>query len=284
MQPSVIVERPGAQASIVSDILDYFREVSPFQHYKICCSLRSKIDDALSKHSDNSSTDQFPLFVVVEEDQKCETPLDDGTCYVVDQEMVTGGRAGEEALLAWQVDNAPWPEVPEDEPGLVDTVLAAVKIVQDETEVIREVAEASCFYDVNGGAVYSTSMHMKANLSVMSPQTENQVEERVARMRTLVGAFKGKWRDRDRGIANLVEALRLENIDTDHYRRTWYLSLFEAIEAVLSERCKQEFHQRHRGYRRFIAHPKPQTKMDMEEFVRLQRDGLAELRRIFLGD
>ena len=283
MGPSVIVERPDARATVVSDVLEYFREASPFRHYGICCSLRSKIDDALSRGAKNSSGGRFPMFVVVEQQQECEILLEEGICYVVDQEMITGGCAGQTALVAWRVEDAPWPQVVEEQ-GFATTVLAAVKIVQDETEVIREVAEASCFYDANGRAVYPMTMTMSANLTVMSPLTPTELAGQIARVRKLVRAFDQSQRDGDTRIGDLVEALRLEKIDTDHYRRAWYLCLFEAIEAVLSSRHKQEFHQRHRGYRKTIGHPKPSTTMAIDEFVRLQRDALAELRRLFLGD
>lgn len=285
LQPTVVVERHGARAVIVSDLPGYFREASPFRHYGICCALRSKIDDALSKRQQGSGADRFPLFVVVEQETECETTLDDGTCYVVDQEMVTGGRAGEEALLAWHVDDAPWPEIVEDEPGFVTIVLAAVKIVQDETEAIREVAEASCFYDANDRAVYPVTMSMGLlGLSVISPKSQKEVTERVARMRTLIETFEAKRRIGDIHVRDVVEALRLERIDTDHYRRAWYLSLFEAIKAVLSKEHKQAFNQRHCSYRKSIGHPRPSTRMDRDEFVRLQRDALAELRRVILGE
>ena len=49
IQPTVIVERPGARSTVVSDVLAYFRDGSPFRHYRICSSLRSKIVDELSK-------------------------------------------------------------------------------------------------------------------------------------------------------------------------------------------------------------------------------------------
>lgn len=106
MEPAIIVERPEARATVVSDLLGYFRDTSPFRHYGICCSLRSKIDDALSKCAKNSSPDRRPLFVVAEQEVECQTTLGDGTCYVVDQAMLTGGQAGEEALIAWRVDDA----------------------------------------------------------------------------------------------------------------------------------------------------------------------------------
>lgn len=284
LEPIVVVERQDARATIVSDLPRYFREVSPFRHYEICCALRSKIDDAVSKHGQRSSPDRFRLFVVVEQETECETTLAEGTCYIVDQEMVTGGSAGEEALMAWQVEDGPWPETDEEGPGFVATVLAAVKIVQDETEAIREVVTSSCFYDAEGRAVYSTTMNANMNLSAISPKSETDVAERVARMQRLIETFDRRRRSGDTHVRDLVEALRLERIDTDHYRRAWYLSLFEAMEAVLSKEHKQAFHQRHRGYRKSIGHPKPSTRMDMDEFVGLQRDALAELRRLFLGE
>ncbi|MYD93464.1 MAG: hypothetical protein F4Y02_07190 [Chloroflexi bacterium] len=268
----------------MSDLVGYFRKVSPFRHYRICCSLRSKIGDALSKRAKSERPGRFPLFVVVEQEQQCDTTLDEGTCFVVDQEMITGGQPGEEALLAWKTDDVPWPEIDEKRPGLVATVLAAVKIVQDATEPVREVAESSCFYSADDQVVYSITGKFSANLAVIKLRTEVEVAERVARMGMLVETFEAKQTGGDPRIRDLVAALQLEKIDTDHYRRAWYLNLFEAIEAVLSGQYKQQFHQRHRGYRKSIGHPKPSTTMDMGQFTGLQRDALAELRRIFLKD
>ena len=100
----------------------------------------------------------------------------------------------------------------------------------------------------------------------------------------VIETFEAKRCDGDTRIRNLVEALRLERIDTDHYRRAWYLSLFEAIEAVRPREHKQAFHHLQRGYRKSIGHPKPSIRMDLDEFAGLQRDALAELRRMFLGE
>ena len=266
----------------MSDLPDYFLHYTPFRHFRICCSLRSKIDDVLSKRAKNSRPDRFPLFVVVEQETPCETPLEDGTSYIVDQGWITGGREGEDAIMAWKVDDAAWPDVDENDAGFVNIVLAAVKIVQDETEVTREVAESSCFYDDSDRAVYSMSMTVNANLSVSSPSTEGDFQDKLCALRTLVDAFDLECGN-DRGrIDTLVDALRLEKIETDHYRRAWYLSLFEATKAMLSGHDLQQFNQRHRTYRRAIGHPKPDTKMDMNEFRRLQHDAIAQLRAIFL--
>lgn len=283
LRPAVILERAGIRATVVSDLRMHFRAETPLRHYRICCSLQSKIDEALSRRANGTSASRFPLFVVIEQETECETRLDDGTCYIVDQEMVIGGSTGKEALVAWQVDDAPWPVVNGDETSIVNTVLAAVKIVQDETEVIREVAEACCFYDEANRAVYPMSMTMNASLSVVSPAAPKEVADRIARIQQLIETFEASEQDGNERVANLLEALRLEKIDSDHYRRTWYLCLLEAVEEVLSGQDRQEFHQRHRSYRATIGHPKARTTMDMEEFVRLQRDAQGELRRFFLG-
>ena len=284
LQPTVILERPGARATVVSDLVGYFLNVSPFRHYGMCCSLRSKIDDALSKRAKSERPGQFPLFVVVEQEQECETTLEERTCYVVGQELIVGGRPGEEALLAWKTDDAPWPQIADERPGLVATVLAAVKIVQDATEPLREVAESSCFHSADDEAVYWTTMNANMNLAVIKPRTETEMAERAARMRTLAETFDARQRDGDSRAQDLVAALQLEKIDTDHYRRAWYLSLFEALKAVLSNRHKHDFLQRHKDYRASIGHPRPSTTMDMAQFESLQRDALGQLRRIFLDD
>ena len=283
LSPAAIVEMPGKRATVLSDLQGYFRRVTPFRHFAICCSLRAQIEEALTKGQRSSNTDRIPLFVVVEQEVPCEVLLEDGTCFAVDQKTVVGGRAGEEALLAWKLDNAPWPSAAEKDSVFVDTVLAAVKIVLDEVEVIRELVQASCFYDDNGRAVYPVEAFASMNLQVISPLTETGLDEQVGQLRTVLADVESKRREDKARIDNLVGALRLEKIDSDDYRRSWYLSLFEATKAVLSGTAKHEFLRRHKDYRNKIGHPKPGTKMDMDEFSRLQRDALSELRRLFLS-
>ena len=282
MQPAVIAERSEAKATLVSDLRDFFQHDSAFRHYATDCSLRASVDEVVEKQGKRRDGSRFPLFLVLEWDTSCETVMDEGTCFIVDEGKVVGGRVGEEATMAWRAAGAPWPEV-DDDSDFTNTILAAVKIVQDETETIREVAEVSCFYDSNGQAVYPVSMTMSANVSVSSPLSVLDVDAKVGRCRKLIDAFETNRKD-DKRVGVLVDSLRLEQINNDDYRRGWYLCLFEAIEAVLSRGHKQEFHQRHRTYRKTIGHPKPGTKMDMKEFARLQRDALAEVRRIYLDE
>lgn len=282
LQPAAIMERPGAKATVVSNLLDYFQHHTPFRHFRICCALRSKIAGALSKRAKNARADRFPLFLVIEQETPCRTPLEDGPSYIVDQSMITGGREGENAIMAWKVGDAPWPDIDENDTGFINTALAAVKIVQGATEVIREEVESSCFCDEHDRAVYPMSMEVNANLSKSSPSTASDLHDTLEALRRLSSALDLARAENPERIDALVDALRLEKIETEHYRCAWYLSLFEATKALLSGSAEQQFNQRHRAYRKTIGHPKPDTKMDMDEFQSLQRDAIAQLRAIFL--
>ena len=189
-----------------------------------------------------------------------------------------------------------WSELAKSDTGFINTVLAAVKVVQDVTETIREVAEASCFYEAHGRAVYPSWITGSGRIEALAtrppgpgpdqhtPEPSAELAEKVDQLRKLVEAFEAKRQEHDTLVSNLVDALRLDDIDRDDYRRGWYLCLFEAIKAMLSGRHEQDFNRRHRAYRGTIGHPKSGTKMNMSEFSKLQRDVLAEVQRIFLRE
>ena len=282
IQPVTVLARPEVKATVVSDLLGYLSGGSPFRHFAIDCSLRARVNEAIEKRGNRQADNQHPLFLVLESEVPCKTVMDEGTCFIVDQGKVVGGNAGEEAITAWRVGNAPWPEVQDDQ-VFVNSVLAAVRIVQDETDVIPQLAEVSCFFDADDRAVYPITFSASAKGSVVSVLSPKDVEVEAGRFRKLAEAFAVAPGEHDRALPVLVEALRLEDIDNDDYRRGWYLCLFEAIEGGLGGKYRQLFHQRHRAYRKTIGHPKPGTKMDMEEFNRLQRDVFSELRRMYLG-
>lgn len=281
VRPATIVERPDACATVVSDLKDYFQNHSPFQHFRNSGVLRFKVDEVISKYTANSTSDWFPLFVVIEQETPCEARLEKDTCYVVDQEHV-GGYKCEDAIIAFRVDDAPWPKLDENDTRFVNFVLATVKIVQGETEAIRETIRSSCFIDDLGRAVHSTPISFYANLSSSSPITEAELADKLCELQKLARAFEYKHSKDPRLIEELCDALHLEDIENNHYRRSWYLSLFEATKAILPGHEEQQFHQRHRRYRKSIGHPKPNTKMDMNQFRKLQSDAFSTLKKHFL--
>ena len=281
--PRVIVQNGRAKATVVTELKEYFEQHTPFRHYRICSSLRKKVDDAIAESAAGGAANYLAIFVAVEQESACDSPLEDGLC-LIDRKMSANGRVQDGAISVWNANGVAWSELAASDTGFVNTVLAAVKAIQEETGTIREVAEASCFYEEAGRAVYPIEVTASARVEGMSFLRATELEEKVTRLATLVDSLEarhGKERD---AVRILVDALRLEDIDSDDYRRGWYLSLFEATRAVLAGDDRQRFNQRHRDYRKTIGHPKPGTRMDMGEFDRLQCDALAEIRRVFLGE
>ena len=143
IRPTTIFEKRGACATIVSDLRDYFQYHTPFRHFNRCGVLRSKIDEAISKSAKISAPDWVSLFVVIEQETPCKVRLGEGTCYIVDQGKYFGGCEGEDTIIAIRVVDAPWPELEDNATSFVNFLLATVKIVQGNTEVIREIAGSS---------------------------------------------------------------------------------------------------------------------------------------------
>ena len=281
--PRVILENAISKATVITDLKEYFEQQTPFRHYRICASLQKKVDDAIGENAAGFTVNHFPIFVALEQENSCESPLEDGLCFV-DRKTNANGRPQEVTYSVWNANGIEWTKLAESDSRFVNTVLAAVKAIQDETGTIREVAEAACFYEESGRAVYPISVTASASSEETSFLRATELEEKISRLAKLVNSIEAGRGGARHAVPILVDALRLEDIDSDDYRRGWYLSLFEATKAVLSGRYQQQFNQRHRGYRKTIGHPKPGTRMDMNEFDRLQRDALAEVRRVFLGE
>ena len=281
VRPTTIIERPDARATVVSDLKGYFRNHTPFQHFNNSDVLRFKVDEAIYKYTTNSKSDWFRLFVVIEQETPCKTRLAKGTCYIVDQEYV-GGYKGKEAVIAHRVGDAPWPKLDEKDSRFVNFVLATVKIVQGETEVIREVIGTSCFFDDQCRAVDSTSMSLNANLSSSSPTTEAELADKFCELQKLAHALECKHCEAPKLIEGICDALRSEDIKDDHYHCVRYLLLYEATLAMLSGNEFQNFRKRHRAYRNSIAHPKPNMKIDTEQLRKLQSDVFSTIKKHFL--
>ena len=281
--PRAILENEIAKATVVTDLKEYFEQQTQFRHYGICASLRKKVDDAMNESATGGTANHLPIFIAVEQESAAESPLDDGLCYVNPQTS-ENGHVEERTYSVWNANGPAWSKLAESDTGFVNSVLAAVKAIQDETGTIREVVEASCFYEQSGRAVYPISVRASVSAEETSFLRVAEFEEKVSRLGKLVHSIdteRGAHRDE---VRILVDALRLEDIESDDYRRGWYLSLLEATKAVLSGHHEQQFNQRHRGYRKTIGHPKPGTRMDMSEFDKLQLDALAEVRRVFLRE
>lgn len=282
LRPAILVEQPNARATFVSDLADYFRNRTPFQHFSNSGVLRFKVSEAISKYSAGSTTDWVPLFVVIEQEIPCEERLATGTCYIVDQQYV-GGYGGKESIIAFKVDDGPWPKLGKKDSRFANLVVATIKIVWGEKELTREIIDSSCFLDKLNRAVHATSMSFHGNLISSSPITGAELADKLCELRKLFLALRN-WHGKNREhIDVLCDALRLESIETDQGRRAWYLSLFEAASEVLPGERRDRIRRCHSDCRNSIAHLKPNTKVDMEQFRQLQSDVIFQLRELILS-
>ena len=290
MPPAIIIDREDVRATLVSDFLQYFMRESSFQHYEVCCVLRAQVSRAIKTHSKNAGDKNLPLFLVVEQETQCETAMEDGTCFEIDEvhesgkEMIVGGRVGERTIMACKVGDAPWPDVDEDRSIFVNRVLGAAQVVQSDANAVREIVSSSCFYDDNGLAVRSTRMNMSAGLAVLKRTTDADIYDKVQEMHKLVCIFEGaNSSDVEREcLDNLVESLRLNKIGTDESRRERYLAVFDAMMRVLGNDHNHTFYRKHKDRRHELAHPSSDTVLDLKEFYGLRRDAMAEVRGLFL--
>ena len=291
MPPVVIIDREDERATLVSDLLKYFTRESRFQHYEICCALRSHISQAIKTFSKNTDNKNLPLFLTLEKQTLCETPMENGTCFEIDEvdesgnAMIVGGRSGDRATIVCKVRDAPWPSIDEDSSYFVNRVLGAAQVVQSDANAVREIVNSSCFYDENGHPVRSTTLDGSAELTVVQRTTNTDVQEKVEQMHKLICAFEGaRSSDVEREcLDNLVESLRLTTVGTDELRRERYLALFDAMMRVLGNDYNHKFYRKHKDRRHQIAHPSSDTVLDLNEFYGLRRDAMAEIRHLFLG-
>lgn len=284
LRPAIIVERQGARATVVSDVTDYFQNHTPFGHFRKCGVLRSRIDEAISESKTNATPDWFPLFVIIEQETPCETQLETGTCCIVDQGEYFGGTKGEDAVIAFRVIGGAWPELDENDTWFVNFVLATIKIIQGEIGAIREIVGSSCFIDDQHRAVYPWTISGSANLSSSSRLTEIKLTDKLCELRKLAHAIEREHSKNKKCVDALVDALRLEIIETNHYRCAWYLSLYQTLWDFPTIN-RNDLRKTHGEYRNLIAHPKPDTKitkMDMNKFGQLQSDGIAFFKKYFL--
>ena len=282
LRPAIFVEQKNARATIVSDLMDYFQNHTPFQQFSYSSLFRYSVCEAISKYAANARSDRFPLFVVVEQKTHCRTQLEKGTCYIVDEGKYFGGDEGKDAIIAIRISDGPWPKLDENDTRFINFVLATVKIIQGDIEVIREIVGSSCFFDSQDRAVYDLPITIEGNLINSSPITEAELAEKFCELRKLFLALQS-WHGKHREQFDvLCDALRLENIESDPVRRIWYLSLYEAAMKVLPEEENKSIYRCHSGCRNSIAHLTPNSKVDMEQFRQLQSDVIVQLRKIFL--
>ena len=133
--PRAILENASAKATVVTDLKEYFERQTRFRHYRICAFLRKRVDEVINESPAGDTANHFPIFIVLEQESVSESPLDDGLCYV-NRQISANGRAEVRTFSAWNANGPAWSELAESDTGFVNSVLAAVKAIQNETGTI----------------------------------------------------------------------------------------------------------------------------------------------------
>ncbi len=233
----IVYRGSGIKAVIVSNLPDYFESdsVCP-SHYSIDTSLRASVQNTYAKALEkaNRQTERtFPLFLVIEENRTFPpTGLNNGECFSMPeyqdgQVMIEGGRKGERALIAVKTIDGSWPKFKNDM-DRVNTVLAAVKVVQKTIDPIKELYRHCCFVSDEGQPVYPLVPTMKAPKVLSVPKIKNSdILDKAKRIETML---QGMTRESSSNILELFDSIVLDDSEDDSFLRLWYLRLWQALD------------------------------------------------------
>ena len=247
----------SVHASLVSDLRTYFAQ-SDSPHYGLSPPLRHAVAELIEKK--DSQGEGINSYIVVEESHGLPPKVLDGGCALVDEigcddgqplPLLTGGRANERFIIAFETSDGPWPDIPRDE-QTVNMILAATRASQDADEEIRKHIDQDCLVTDDGRYVCTMSAgSMSARLGVVRPVDPDGFRETAARLGAAVSRMEADLASEH--IELLVNALYWDDYKDDDFRRLHYLSLWQS----LSESRKKL------GY----TAPSPKTKLGKDPTV-----------------
>ena len=230
-EPLTIYEDGEFRATIVTDVEAYFQSFTKSPHYSIYCDLRASVDE-LPRDSDPH------IFVVIEEYRSIKsTTLNNGESFVfpevIDgQQTVKGGRQGEYAICAVRTIDGSWPTGGTDN-HLVNAVLAAIKAEQGLEYAFSELINDYCYVTEDNKPVYPLYLGFNikhGGVRVTSPIDSDELAAKADRIRMIMAGLQA---DREKPeVAELIDALKLEDSDDDKYFRLWYLRLWQAVDGA----------------------------------------------------
>ncbi|MDE2822791.1 MAG: hypothetical protein OXK79_04730 [Chloroflexota bacterium] len=241
----------SVHASLVCDLRAYF-ERSDSAHYGLSPPLRHEVAE-LCKKNDSQGEGGYP-YIVVEESHSLPPMVLDRGCIALDEigyedgkplPVLTGGRAGERFILAFETSDGSWQNIPREE-QTVKMILAAIRASQDAHDEIRKHVDQSCLVTDDDRFVCSMAAGFSTvRLGVVRPLDANAFRETALSLGTAVARMEADQTSEH--IELLVNALYWDDYKDDDFRRLHYLSLWQS----LSESRKKL------GYRP----PSPKTKL-----------------------
>lgn len=223
------------QASIVSNLVDYFTNETRNKHYSISPSLRHVVGKTYEKVKSQQKS-RVPVFLIVEEYNEL-TPVEmtKGECSISDEvyerdgekvSCLVGGREGEKFIIAWHTVDGAWPELPNNQ-QLVNMILAGVRVGQGTPNPIRKHVDQSCLVTDNGLFVETMRPTGSVRLETATVMDAKAYQDKASEIKNAIAAM-----ERDIGtphIALLINSMYREEYGDDAYQRLQYLRLWESL-------------------------------------------------------
>ena len=229
-----IYRSDSVHASLVCDLRAYF-EQSDSAHYSLSPPLRHEVAELIEK-KDSQGEGSNP-YIVLEESHSLPPMVLDRGCIWLDEigqqedgqplPVLTGGRAEERFIVAFETNDGPWPDIPREEQK-VNMILAATRASQDTVDEIRKHIDQSCLVTEDGRYVCPMSAGtVSARLGVARPLDADAFRETAVRLRAAVSHMEADLTSEH--IELLVNALYWDDYKDDDFRRLHYLSLWQSL-------------------------------------------------------
>ena len=177
-----------------------------------------------------------PVYLVIEETcQLSPVEMNNGECYALSETLVhdgkvtpllTGGREGEDFIVATATDDGAWPELPNNE-LLVNMILASVRVGQHTTDPIRKYVDQECLVTDDERFVMMMQPAASARLSTATPMDTAALRVRTSEIRNAIAAMEQDPGGSD--MALLVKAMYRDEYEDDAYQRLQYLRLWQSM-------------------------------------------------------
>ena len=229
-----IYTSPAIRANVVSKLVDFF-ESTRSKQYAISPSLRHVIRETEEKVCSQQKGDS-PVYLVIEE--TCQLPpveMKNGECYALSEILVhdgkvtpllTGGREGEEFIIATATVDGAWPKLPNNE-VIVNMILAGVRVGQQTTDPIKNYVDQQCLVTDDERFVVISQPGASARLSTATPMDTAALRDRTSEIRNAIAAMKQDPGESDMEL--LVKAMYMDEYEDDAYRRLQYLRLWQSM-------------------------------------------------------
>ena len=230
-----IYSSPSVQASVATDLVDYFVKSMFNNHYAISPSLRHDVGETYEKIR-SQQPNQEPVFLVIQElNQLTPVEMAKGECSISDEVVVrdgkkepvlVGGSEGEKFITAWATIDGVWPQMPNNQ-QIVNMILAGFRVGQRTADPIRKHLDQGGLVTDDGRFVEMMRPTMSARGNTVTPMDSTAFREGVSEIVKGIAAL-----EQDVGtphMALLVNSMYRDDYRDDAYQRLHYLQLWQSL-------------------------------------------------------